>query len=351
MPVDTRALPDPIGWFQIGWTGEIPNGGVRPIRFCGRDLVVYREDGTREDGTREEGTREAGVLGALHVLDAHCLHLGANLGRGGRVCGTEIECPFHRWRWGADGRNTHVPDMARPHKTAGLRVWPCDERNGCIYVWHHPDGGEPLWPVVDAFDDLLGKAGESADDYYPPHPHGAVRIEGVTTHPKITADNIADFRHFKTVHGTGLPELREWKADDATFRAEMDFRSGRDGALAASLTLVLSGVGIVFTRQDGNMPQRVSLSTTPVGDGRSDLLLTTWIRREDGDADGTSEPIARRYAAAAAALPQDIEIWAHQHFVERPLLAPYERGLAEFRAWARAFDPPSDAGAVANSNL
>lgn len=193
MALEACAMPIPIGWFQIGWSPEIPTGEVRPIQFCGHDLVAYR-----------------GEAGALHVLDGHCLHLGAHLGRGGRVCGDELECPFHEWRWGADGRNTHVPDLDRPNGSARLRAWPVDERNGCIYVWHHPGGGEPLWPVVDVFLDLPGRAAD----------------------------------------------------DDETKSAD-----------------------------------------------------------------------------AAAALPQDIEIWQHQRFVERPLLAPYERGLAELRSWARAFDP------------
>lgn len=334
MALDPSALPNPIGWFQIGWSHEIPPGGVRPLRLCGHDLVLYR-----------------GESGRLHALDGYCLHLGAHLGRGGCVAGEEIECPFHRWRWGSDGHNTHVPDLERPHPGARLRAWPVDERNGCIYVWHHPNDDEPLWPVVDAFEDLRGSEAESADDYYPPHPHGARRFEGVRTHPLITADNIVDFRHFKTVHGTGLPELREWKTQDATFRAALDFRSGRSGTLVASLELVLSGVGIVFTLQEGEMPQRVSLSTTPVGGGRSDLLLTTWLRREEGDPTGDSETVAERYAAAAAALPQDIEIWEHQRFVPRPLLAPYEQGLADFRRWARSFapDPPSGTNATGAS--
>jgi hypothetical protein len=86
------------------------------------------------------------------------------------------------------------------------------------------------------------------------------------------------------------------------------------------------------------MAQRVMLSTTPIDDSHSDLLLTTWIRRVEGDEDGTSSAVMARYAAAAAALPQDIEIWSHQRYVERPLLASYEgRSLGDFRKWTRQF--------------
>jgi hypothetical protein len=179
-----------------------------------------------------------------------------------------------------------------------------------VYLWHDPEGGAPRWAVVDVFEDLVGSQQESPADYYPVYPQGAVRHSAVTTHPQITADNIVDFRHFATVHGTGLRELREWKAEDATFRSTMDFRAGSTSKIVASLELVLSGVGIVFTLQEGRMPQRVSLATTPTRPGNADPRLMTWLQREDGDSTGTSKQVSKRYATAAA-LPQEIEIWQH----------------------------------------
>ena len=32
----------PTGWFQIAWSHEITPGGVRPLRYFGEDLVLYR---------------------------------------------------------------------------------------------------------------------------------------------------------------------------------------------------------------------------------------------------------------------------------------------------------------------
>lgn len=46
----------------------------------------------------------------MHIFDAYCPHLGANLGVGGIVKGDCIECPFHQWSFRAsDGECTNIP--------------------------------------------------------------------------------------------------------------------------------------------------------------------------------------------------------------------------------------------------
>lgn len=61
--------------------------------FTGLELAVFRA-----------------VNGEVYALDAFCPHLGANLGVGGKVRGTCLECPFHSWRFnGADGKCTDIP--------------------------------------------------------------------------------------------------------------------------------------------------------------------------------------------------------------------------------------------------
>lgn len=51
------------GWFMIGWSPEFAAGEVRPLRYFGEDMVAYRNES-----------------GRLHVLEAHCKHLGARIG-------------------------------------------------------------------------------------------------------------------------------------------------------------------------------------------------------------------------------------------------------------------------------
>src|SRR5678809_465596 len=73
--------PFPSGWFRVADAGDVRPGTVRPLRYFGRDLVLTR-----------------GADGAPHLFDAHCPHLGAHLGVGGRVVDGTLQCPFHGWR-------------------------------------------------------------------------------------------------------------------------------------------------------------------------------------------------------------------------------------------------------------
>ena len=112
------AYPD--GWFSIGPSTTLGSGEVKPLNYLGRDLVAFR-----------------GGDGAARVFDAHCPHLGAHLGFGGKVCGDGIVCPFHGWQFDGEGHVVDVPNLDRrpPRVTAG--AWDVCERNGQIFIWHH----------------------------------------------------------------------------------------------------------------------------------------------------------------------------------------------------------------------
>ena len=86
----------PNGWARVALGEDLPPGGVVPLRYFGRDLVLFRTDS-----------------GEARVLDAHCPHLGAHLGHGGRVEGEGIRCPFHAWWWDGDGRCLEIPYASR----------------------------------------------------------------------------------------------------------------------------------------------------------------------------------------------------------------------------------------------
>jgi hypothetical protein len=64
----------PNGWFGVGAGADLAPGDVWPLTYLGRDLVLFR-----------------GEDGVARVFDAHCPHLGAHLGVGGRVCGDSTE--------------------------------------------------------------------------------------------------------------------------------------------------------------------------------------------------------------------------------------------------------------------
>ena len=123
------------GWFMIGWSRNFRSARSGLSHYFGEDLVAYRDES-----------------GELHVLEAHCKHLGAHIGHGGTVVDDCVECPFHGWRWGPDGTNRYIPYQPdRPNRALTLRVFPVLEQYDCVFVWHHPHGKEPQWAMPDIF--------------------------------------------------------------------------------------------------------------------------------------------------------------------------------------------------------
>ena len=82
----------PTGWFIVGFASELEAGQVKRAHYFGEELVMFRTKS-----------------GKVNVLDAYCLHLGANMGVGGTVEGEHIVCPWHGWEWRGDGTNALIP--------------------------------------------------------------------------------------------------------------------------------------------------------------------------------------------------------------------------------------------------
>ena len=160
------------GWFMIGWSLEFPVGEVRPLRYFGEGLVAYRDE-----------------AGELRVLEAHCKHLGAHIGHGGKVVCECVECPFHGWRWGPDGSNRYIPYQPdRPNRALRLRVYPVREHYDCVFVWHQPVGRQPQWALPDLFRKFPQFETDPAG-YYRPYPEFSRRADNEPVHPQIVAEN------------------------------------------------------------------------------------------------------------------------------------------------------------------
>ena len=57
----------PTGWFIVAFASDLAPGQVKRAHYFGEELVLFRT-----------------ASGKVHVLDAYCQHLGANMGVGGR---------------------------------------------------------------------------------------------------------------------------------------------------------------------------------------------------------------------------------------------------------------------------
>lgn len=320
--VDRRQLTHfakPTGWFQIGWSHEYPPGTVQPLKYFGEDLVAYRTE-----------------TGKLIVSGAFCPHFGAHLGYGGKVAGECIQCPFHGWQWGPDGRNAAIPYSVKLNRSKQLVHRQVRELDGIIFMWHSADGAGPLWepPNVPELSD--------GDGFYSPYPHGCIYHERQPLYPQFILENNVDYAHLDYVH--------EWddvpKAEPAT-ESEWVFRSAFTGSVttkAGTINLemenLLYGVGFFVTRLYGLRDTVNITGVTPVDETTSDVRVTVGVKRLDEDPIGEVPKVVDsiRGAQAIRTYNQDYPIWAHQMYNVTP---PYPREEAadfiRLRRWSEKF--------------
>ncbi len=76
-----------------------------------------------------------------------CVHRGTALSLG-TVSGDQIVCPYHGWRYGADGRCAAIPQLADPGRVpakARVAAFQAQERYGLIWVALEA----PRWPLPE----------------------------------------------------------------------------------------------------------------------------------------------------------------------------------------------------------
>lgn len=310
-------LATPSGWFQIGWSDEWELGEVRPLRYFGRDLVSYR-----------------GRSGALVVLDAHCPHLGAHLGHGGTVVDDDIECPFHGWRWSAEGVNVDIPYSDRTNTSRTIDGWPVEEASGFAYLWHDAAGSAPWYapPAVPEATDpgWLG--------FWPDAVHV---VSGATVMPQMPLENTVDLAHLKYVHGwETMPTMADIEPDGPSFRSSFSGEiPTKRGVTAFATTAEAHGVGVLVSRLTGLNDTVQIMSTTPVDGDVSDVRFTVIVKQPDGEVNPRLID-AIVHAQTVAEWDKDSRIWEHMRYLDRPALAREEaQNYGAIRRWSRQFYP------------
>jgi phenylpropionate dioxygenase-like ring-hydroxylating dioxygenase large terminal subunit len=155
--------------------------------------------------------------GVLTAFEDRCPHRLAPLSAG-RVDGDTLVCPYHGWRFAADGGCTAVPALGpgvpAPRRARAARAWGVAERHGL--VWLAPD--EPFSEIMD-----LPEADADGFDSMWLAPADGAAAAG------LLADNFLDTAHFPFVHagtiGAGedlvVPPYRV-EPDGDGFRVVMD---------------------------------------------------------------------------------------------------------------------------------
>jgi nitrite reductase/ring-hydroxylating ferredoxin subunit len=303
-------FPDyPDGWFRVGYSAELKPGDVQPIKYFGRELVLFRSES-----------------GKASVLDAYCPHLGAHLGYGGKVKGENIECPFHAWQIGGDGQAKVVPYASKVPPRACVRSWELCEKNGQIFVWHHGAGEPPKWQLPD-----LPEVGS------PDWTEFFRKTWKIRTRNQEMAENSVDTAHFRYLHGTtNMPDaVAEAQGHLFISRANNDMSTPR-GGVQGSIEVNAYGFGFTTTRFTGIVDTLLVTTVTSIDEEYVDVHFNFTVKKV-GNADITKGVGKAFVKEVTRQLEQDIPVWENKIFLTRPLICDGDGPIGLFRSWARQF--------------
>ena len=254
-------------WYAVEFGREV---GDRPVlaRVGGHDLVLWR--------------RPNGTVNAQSDL---CVHRGGSLA-GGEVVGDCIQCPYHGWRYRADGACERIPanraGLPIPKK-ARIDTYPCVERYGFVWVFlgDLPAEARPPLPELDGLELHTEARAEG---------FRAVRGEFFwNANYDRVLENAVDIAHTPFVHAGSFgnrdePEIQDFELDETR-------RDGHLVSVSATVDLkppLPSGIWRLIAKKDrppvrtstGFYPPNVTLLIVrlPMGEMR---LFTAAVPRDE----------------------------------------------------------------------
>ncbi len=313
-------FPIPTGWFSVGYTAELAVGQVVSLRYFARDLVMFRSSD-----------------GVAHVLDAHCPHLGAHLGHGGRIENDKIVCPFHAWEFDGSGQCTRIPYGDRIPKRAAVKAWQVDEKNGHIFVWHDLAQRPPMWtvPALPEYGD------EDWTDL-------RTATWTIGTCNQEMAENQVDAAHFLYVHGAAdMPKTTSVRDEHLLTSVSTTAMTTPSGRVDGQIEVNAWGFGFSTTRFTGLVETLLMASATPIDTDNTQISFAFTVRKI---GKGITGGIGKAFMAEISRqLEQDIPIWENKVYVDPPILCDGDGPIGVFRVWAKQFYPTPEQIAAASA--
>lgn len=293
-------------WYVAAPSREVGVGQTKSYNLFNRSIVLYRD-----------------TAGVIHALDGRCAHLGANLGQG-RVIGNQLECAFHRWRYGPDGACCHAPGLDFVPKRQ-LRVYPTQEAWGLIWIFNGP---KPLFQLPKT-------PSQAGKQYW----YWRLPAQHINCHPHLVIANGLDIPHLETLHDL-IPSRPPRLLIDKPYRLTVELQGkprsrwlqyltgSHRTDLMASFTTIGSSLAWVTVVQP--FPFYVLFSGCPSARGGCQTQTVFFWPR------GSSLPLLRGLALMYTLLRYDRHILDELIFT--PGFTDYDVGLTAFAAQVNAME-------------
>ena len=168
-------------WYAAAWSHDLEPDVLFPMKVIGEPMILYR----REDG-------------GVTVMEDRCCHRFAPLSKGRIENGCNVRCMYHGMKFDQHGKCIEIPCQDTIPDTARVRVYPCVERAGWVWVWMgDPDAADPeLIPPAIGLDDPDWVLKPGQLDY--------------EANYELINDNLTDLTHLGYVHSASFGATEEW---------------------------------------------------------------------------------------------------------------------------------------------
>jgi 3-ketosteroid 9alpha-monooxygenase subunit A len=323
--VDTGLAPERYarGWHCLGLADSFGDGKPHAVQAFGGKLVVFEDS-----------------QGNLGVLDGYCRHMGGDLTQG-TIKGDEVACPFHDWRWGADGRCKMIPYAKRVPLRARTQRYETVVRNGQLLIWHDPEGSAADHDLLPP--ELPGIGTDEYTDWM----WNTREING--SHCRELIDNVSDMAHFYYVHFAFPTNFRNvFEGHLATQFMESTGRPDKvegygnaDMILKSVATYYGPAYMINWLEVDykGFLTEVILINChIPTSPNSFTLHYGIAVKKPEGLDEKTTAYIAKKYADMFGdGFLQDVAIWENKVPIQNPLLCEEDGPVYQLRRWYEQF--------------
>lgn len=214
-------MPGEEGWYAVAKAADLRSGNPLRRFLFGVPIVLF------------------GKPDSPAALIDRCPHRSAPLSSG-RIVDGLIECPFHGWRFGADGVCRRMPCLPGEPPLRAAKALEAMNRHGLIFVRQGRGPAEPRAPVMPAGDRYL-------------HLWTGLEVKGSMA---AIADNFLDATHTVTVHPWML------RSPQNTSAAKVEV-TGKPGEVEVTYTGEGRPAGIIARLFEGERSSTIGRFTAP----------------------------------------------------------------------------------------